>query len=82
MKTLTTKEQEYAAVRKRFKGIFAREATGTFTLRVCPACGKDKTGKKFIGGICDGCFRDGRDFPNEEERTRCHSSGEERRSLS
>ena len=50
---------------------FARDGDGggTYTSRICPACGEDRKSKKFTAGICDRCFRQGKDLPGEEEST-------------
>ena len=46
-----------------------RGGGGTYTPRICPACGEDRRGEKFTAGICDRCFRQGKDLPGEETST-------------
>lgn len=41
------------------------EKTGSHTPRICPACGEDRTGVRFIQEICQICFRQGRPFPDQ-----------------
>jgi len=56
------------ALRETLVKSFARDGGGggTYTPRICPACGEDRKGEKFTAGICDRCFRQGKDLPGEE----------------
>lgn len=42
------------------------EKTSTHTPKICPACGLDRSGQRFVGEICTTCYREGRPFPDQE----------------
>ena len=56
----------FAALRASLRTAFERDSGLTHTPKLCPTCGKDRPMEKWILGICDQCFRDGKE-PLEEE---------------
>jgi hypothetical protein len=54
-----------ADLRKSLENVFDRASGQSYAQKICPACQEHRPGK-WVGGICDRCFRDGRDLPGEE----------------
>jgi hypothetical protein len=53
-----------ADLRKSLDIVFCRAPRESHTQKICPACQEHRPGK-WVGGICDRCFRGGRDLPGE-----------------
>ena len=59
------------ALRQTPTRAFEREGPGggTYRQHICPACREDRRGEHFVDGVCDRCFRQGKDLPEKEEIT-------------
>ena len=56
-------------LRHRLVAITRRNGGGTYRPEICPACGEDRKGERWVGKrgdpdrMCERCFTEGREYP-------------------